>query len=65
MSLVLGTSESKLLWSKELGFFFSPSGKIKYPEVDSQPVAYFLKVIMGSLLAHIFVFKSENNCPAY
>ena len=62
LSLVLGTSESKFLWSKDLGFFFFPFSKIKYPEVDNQPVAYFLKVIKGSLLAHIFAFKSENNC---
>lgn len=48
---------------KILGFFFFfLSGKIKHPEVDNQPVAYFLKVIKGSLLAHIFAFKSENNC---
>lgn len=49
---------------KRFRIYFFPFSKIKYPEVDNQPVAYLLKVIKGSLLAHIFAFKSENNCWA-
>lgn len=63
MSLVSGSSESKLLWLKESGIFFS--GKKKYPEVNRPPAVYFLKdIIKDSLWAQTFVFQSQNDCWA-